>query len=81
VVVRVLPDEITVTDDGPGAAGTDLAALTRPFERGSTLARGSGLGLSLVQTIARQSGADLLLTSPVADGRGWRACLWFKPPA
>ncbi len=81
VVVRVLPDEITVTDDGPGAPGTDLAALTRPFERGSTLARGSGLGLSLVQTIARQSGAELLLTSPVSDGRGWRACLWFKPRA
>ena len=81
VVVRVQPDEISVTDDGPGAMGTDLAALTRPFERGSTLARGSGLGLSLVQTIARQSGAELLLTSPVADGRGWRACLWFKPPA
>ncbi|MEY4907963.1 MAG: hypothetical protein RL260_1681 [Pseudomonadota bacterium] len=81
VVVRVRPDEISVTDDGPGAPGTDLAALTRPFERGSTLARGSGLGLSLVQTIARQSGAELLLTSPVSDGRGWRACLWFKPPA
>ncbi|WP_294000689.1 sensor histidine kinase [Sphaerotilus sp.] len=81
VVVRVLPDEISVTDDGPGAPGTDLAPLTRPFERGSTLAHGSGLGLSLVQTIARQSGAELLLTSPVADGRGWRACLWFKPPA
>jgi two-component system OmpR family sensor kinase len=81
VVVQVRPDEIAVTDDGPGAPGTDLAALTRPFERGSTLARGSGLGLSLVQTIARQSGAELLLASPVSDGRGWRACLWFKPPA
>jgi two-component system, OmpR family, sensor kinase len=82
VVVRVRPDEISVTDDGPGAPDVDLAALTRPFERGSTLARGSGLGLSLVQTIARQSGAELLLTSPVFDdGRGWRASLWFKPPA
>jgi two-component system OmpR family sensor kinase len=81
VVVQVRPDEISVTDDGPGAPGTDLAALTRPFERGSTLARGSGLGLSLVQTIARQSGAELLLASPVSDGHGWRACLWFKPPA
>lgn len=81
VVVRVLPDEISITDDGPGACGVDLAALTRPFERGNTLARGSGLGLSLVQTIARQSGAELLLTSPVSDGHGWRASLWFKPPA
>ncbi len=81
IVVQVLPDEISVTDDGPGATGTDLAALTRPFERGSTLARGTGLGLSLVLTIARQSGAELLLTSPVSDNRGWRACLWFKPPA
>jgi len=81
VVVRVQPDEISVTDDGPGARGVDLAALTRPFERGSTLAHGSGLGLSLVQTIAQQSGAELLLTSPVSDGRGWRARLWFRPPA
>ena len=81
VEVRVQADEIAVTDNGPGAQGTDLAALTRPFERGSSLARGTGLGLSLVQTIARQSGAELLLTSPVADGRGWRATLWFRPPA
>ncbi len=81
VEVRVLPDEISVTDNGPGAPGTDLATLVRPFERGSSLARGTGLGLSLVQTIARQSGAELLLTSPVADGRGWRATLWFRPPA
>ena len=81
VVVQVRPDEMSVTDDGPGAPGKDLAALTRPFERGSTLAHGSGLGLSLVQTIARQSGAELLLTSPVSDNRGWRATLWFKPPA
>lgn len=81
IVVQVRSDEISVTDDGPGAPDTDLATLTRPFERGSTLARGTGLGLSLVQTIARQSGAELLLTSPVRDGRGWRATLWFKPPA
>lgn len=81
VVVQVLPDEVSVTDDGPGAPEVDLSALTRPFERGVTLAQGSGLGLSLVQTIARQSGAELLLTSPVADGRGWRARLKFRPPA
>jgi two-component system OmpR family sensor kinase len=81
VEVRVQPDEISVTDNGPGAPGTDLATLVRPFERGSSLARGSGLGLSLVQTIAQQSGAELLLTSPLADGRGWRATLWFKPAA
>lgn len=80
-LVQVRPDELSVTDDGPGTPGADLAALTRPFERGSTVALGTGLGLSLVQTIARQSGAELLLTSPVADGRGWRATLWFKPPA
>jgi two-component system OmpR family sensor kinase len=80
VVVQVQPGEVSVTDDGPGAAGLDLTTLTRPFERGRTPAHGSGLGLSLVQTIAQQSGAALELVSPVADGRGWRARLRFRPP-
>lgn len=77
VVVTVRPGLLSVTDDGPGMPDGDLDTLTRPFERGVTLASGTGLGLSLVQSIADQAGARLQLESPVRDGRGWRATLRF----
>ena len=41
-----------------------LASLTRRFVRGQTRSLGAGLGLSIVETIARQSGATLSLQSP-----------------
>lgn len=77
VVVAVRSGLLSVTDDGPGMPEGDLTTLTRPFERGVTLASGTGLGLSLVQSIADQAGARLQLESPVRDGRGWRATLRF----
>lgn len=77
VVVRVRPAEISVIDDGPGAPQADLATLLQPFQRGITPVGGSGLGLAMVQAIARQSGATLDLHSPVAHGRGWQASLRF----
>ena len=40
---------------------------------------GSGLGLAMVETIARQSGARLVLRSPVTAGRGVSATLDFAP--
>lgn len=79
VVVRVRPGEISVIDDGPGAPQADLPALLQPFQRGVTPVGGSGLGLAMVQAIARQSGATLDLRSPVAHGRGWQASLGFTP--
>ncbi|MFM2052447.1 MAG: hypothetical protein RL456_484 [Pseudomonadota bacterium] len=80
VQVVVRPGEVRVVDDGPGAPQADLQALARPFERGITLASGAGLGLAMVQTIARQSGAEMALASPVADGRGWQVSLRFAAP-
>lgn len=77
VVVRVRPAEISVIDDGPGAPQADLATLLQPFQRGITPVGGSGLGLAMVQAIARQSGATLDLRSPVAHGHGWQASLRF----
>ena len=44
---------------------------------GAVAVDGSGLGLSLVATIARQSGARLVLQSPRADGHGFGASLHF----
>jgi len=79
VTVHIDGQTLRVDDDGPGVAADRVAGLVRKFERGSAsfAVTGSGLGLSLVDTIARQSGARLVLTSPLADGHGFSACLRF----
>ena len=79
VKVCITGQRLQVVDDGPGVAAGQVAGLVRKFERGSSGAAvsGSGLGLSLVDTIARQSGARLVLVSPVQDGHGFSASLWF----
>jgi two-component system OmpR family sensor kinase len=62
---------LAVIDDGPGVKGTQVAALSKRFARGSGAAgSGAGLGLSIVDTLARRLGAKLVLISPV---EGWRA--------
>ncbi len=57
---------IAVIDDGPGVSGEDIRRLTKRFARGAGAAGGgAGLGLSIVETLARRMGAKLLLESPV----------------
>lgn len=80
VTVQAGPDAISVRDDGPGVPPESLTRLVRPFERGASAAEGSGLGLAMVETIARQSGAQLELRSPVAGGHGFEATLRFTDP-
>ena len=77
VDVIAAPGLLVVQDDGPGVPPTLLPTLVRRFERGPGAAEGSGLGLAIVDAIARQSGARLVLHSPVAQGRGLRAELRF----
>lgn len=77
VTVTVAPGLLAVRDDGPGVPPESLVRLVRPFERGSSAAEGSGLGLAMVETIARQSGARLTLRSPLDGGRGFEAALRF----
>jgi two-component system, OmpR family, sensor kinase len=81
--VRVVVDEasIAVIDHGPGADSQTLERLKRPYERGAASVDGTGLGLSMVESIARQSGAVFTLQSPVAKGRGLAATLRFTRPA
>ncbi|RWM05378.1 ATP-binding protein [Mesorhizobium sp.] len=65
VEVTLDPDGLlTVSNDGPVVSPETLARLANRFERGGTLARGSGIGLSIVSTIADRMGSPLILKSP-----------------
>ncbi|MGL4575078.1 MAG: ATP-binding protein [Burkholderiaceae bacterium] len=62
---------VTVRDFGPGIAPEKLAGLTQPFVRGEaarTDASGAGLGLAIVDRIARQHGGRLRLESALGEG-------------
>lgn len=79
VTVLVSGQCLRVVDDGPGVHADQLNGLVRKFDRGGSrqAALGIGLGLAMVDTVARQSGGRLVLQSPVADGRGFAAELRF----
>jgi two-component system OmpR family sensor kinase len=60
---------LAVIDDGPGVRATEIPMLIKRFARGSgASAGGAGLGLSIVDTLARRMGAKLVLHSP-PDGK------------
>lgn len=56
---------VTVEDDGPGVAETDLDALFEPFARGERSRNretgGAGLGLTVARQVARAHGGDVVL--------------------
>jgi two-component system OmpR family sensor kinase len=58
---------IRVINEGPVVPPEGLTALTHRFIRGETRSLGAGLGLSIVETIMRQSGSRLTLLSPATD--------------
>lgn len=62
--------ELSVANGGPLVSAERLAALTGRFERNGSVGRGSGIGLSIVTTIADRIGSRLELRSPRpgADG-------------
>jgi two-component system OmpR family sensor kinase len=70
---------IEAGDDGPGIAPADLSHVFERFYRGEkTRAReegGSGLGLSIVQGLARASHGDVAIDS--TDGHGTVVTVWF----
>ena len=71
ITVRVNAQGIEVEDDGPGIAPEHQGHVFERFYRAAAPGvSGSGLGLAIVKEIARQHGAQLLLRSPVQDGKG-----------
>ncbi|HLQ65794.1 MAG TPA: ATP-binding protein [Candidatus Limnocylindrales bacterium] len=67
---RRVPDqdvlEITIRDNGPGIPAAALARVFDPFF--TTRAQGSGLGLSICQTIVREHGGSIGIESTVGQG-------------
>ena len=72
--------EFSVTDTGIGIAQEDMALLFKPFSQtDSSVTRefgGTGLGLSLVRTLAQAMGGEVGVASE--PGRGTR--FWFSVP-
>ena len=71
---------IDVLDDGDGIAADQVGALRQPFRRAQSSrsgAPGAGLGLAIVERVAREHGGTLELAA--AQPRGW--CARLKLPA
>ncbi len=66
---------LTVRDAGMGMDPATLARATEPFFTTKGVGRGSGLGLSMVQGLAQQSGGGLKLES--RPGQGTVATIWL----
>ncbi|WP_422651033.1 sensor histidine kinase [Cupriavidus sp. H18C1] len=72
---------LEVADDGPGVPQDERQAIFRRFHRASgNRVRGSGIGLSLVATIAQSHGATIE-TDHGLDGRGFRVRVVFAQAA
>jgi signal transduction histidine kinase len=73
---------IAVIDDGAGVASSEIPSLLKRFARGAgAQGGGAGLGLSIVDTLARRMGATLVLRSPPADQAvGLEARLSWETP-
>lgn len=66
---------LSVSDKGEGMHRDVLARATEPFFTTKGVGRGTGLGLSMVQGLAEQSGGKLVLSSQ--PGQGTTAELWL----
>jgi two-component system, OmpR family, sensor kinase len=69
---------IGVASGGPTVSADLLPILTQPFQRGTTVGQGRGLGLAIVNSIMQQVGGSLRLSSPPAGcAEGFEALLIF----
>ena len=63
--------EIVVSDTGVGIADSDLLRIGRPYEQAGDAAhktRGTGLGLSLVRSLAELHGGTMSIESRLGEG-------------
>jgi two-component system sensor histidine kinase TctE len=67
---------LEVEDDGPGIPEAERVRVFERFYRVAGEREGNGLGLAIVEEIARAHGAAVTLTS-AADGRGTRVRVMF----
>ncbi|GLQ21261.1 sensor histidine kinase [Algimonas porphyrae] len=76
---------VRVTDEGPGMSASEIARIGQPFIQGasgkSTETRGSGLGLSLVKSLAELHGGRLDVTSVPGEGTDAQVVLPLGGPA
>ncbi|MDB5459509.1 MAG: histidine kinase, partial [Caulobacteraceae bacterium] len=79
VTVSVDRGGIAVRDDGPGIPPEEVEAMLTPFRRGegSRQSPGNGLGLTLVQSVARLHALDLVVE---ATEPGCSVSLAIPPP-
>jgi two-component system OmpR family sensor kinase len=81
IEVRIEADRrISVHNPAPPIPMSEISTLTERFRRLDRAQPGSGLGLTIAETIMRQIGGALVLHSPSRDGRpGFEAVLSFPP--
>jgi two-component system OmpR family sensor kinase len=72
---------IEVRNGGPAVPADKLSRLTDRFVRGSDHAQGAGLGLAIVESLVRQAGGRLQLTSPIPNTGGGFAARIALPPS
>ena len=60
--------EVRIRDYGPGIPEDEIPLVTRKFYKGSSKARGSGIGLAVCEEIVEMHGGQLILEN--ADGGG-----------
>jgi signal transduction histidine kinase len=84
VVVRVLRAanqvKLSVADDGPGISAAHTSGIFDRFTRGETDAPGTGLGLYLVEQVARAHGGRVDLVTEEAHGSTFTLVLPLAPP-
>jgi signal transduction histidine kinase len=84
VVVRAKADEVavavSVSDDGPGIARQERRSIFGRFARGRSEASGTGLGLYLVEQVARAHGGRVDLETEEGRGSTFTLVLPLLPP-
>ncbi|MEY4222051.1 MAG: hypothetical protein RL334_693 [Chloroflexota bacterium] len=83
VAARGTPDgravEVEISDNGPGISIADQAAIFEPFYTTKADRGGTGLGLSVCQTIAQRHGGYITVQSTEGAGAVFTTHLPFAP--